>query len=407
MSVKILSPKKSEICKDAVNQKRNEKILELVKEIAESGEDIQENYTPPEICDMLLEKIDLKGNKSILILYNVEIIFSLYKSKYQGQITFLTSSQRKVDFSKKLFGGIKIEYIEESEDPLKRLEEMKKWPGKFDIIVSNPPYSKYLHVKFLEKSLDLANEKVLFVHPSNQFINTKGGNSTYVNSNKLIEDKLESVTLFNGNKIFGIAIKAPCSITELNPSGNAGIIKVNNMMENETYLVKSISEITQFKNKPELWSLKSKIDSYVLDNGSLDSILGKKCSGDFMVEFSRIRGHCDNEGGMDSIMPKDNFYTFVDKNFQTERKSNPKYDLWFKFKTEINANNFLNYLKTDFARFSLAMYKYAQSLNNGELRFVPLMDFTQEWTDEKLYSHFNITEEEQAYIKEIIPPYYD
>ena len=35
------------------------------------------------------------------------------------------------------------------------------------------------------------------------------------------------------------------------------------------------------------------------------------------------------------------------------------------------------------------------------------MDFTQEWTDERLYKHFNITEEEQAFIKEIIPPYYD
>jgi len=407
MSVKILSPKKSEICKDAVNQKRNEKILELVKEIAESGEDIQENYTPPEICDMLLEKIDLKGNKSILILYNVEIIFSLYKSKYQGQITFLTSSQRKVDFAKKLFGGIKIEYIEEEVDPLKRLEEMKKWPGKFDIIVSNPPYSKYLHVKFLEKSLDLANEKVLFVHPSNQFINTKGGNSTYVNSNKLIEDRLESVTLFNGNGVFGIDLFAPCSITELNPSGNNGNIKILNLITSENYSTPSISRITQFKNTRFLWSLKTKIDNFVSENGSLNSILNDKSEGDFMVEFTRIRGHIDNRGDMKSTIVKDDFYTFIKKDTKVEKKSLPKYDLWFRFKTESKANNFLNYLKTDFARFSLAMYKFAQSLNNGELRFVPLMDFTQEWTDEKLYAHFNITEEEQAYIKEIIPPYYD
>ena len=38
---------------------------------------------------------------------------------------------------------------------------------------------------------------------------------------------------------------------------------------------------------------------------------------------------------------------------------------------------------------------------------LPWMDFTQEWTDERLYKHFNITEEEQAFIKEVIPPYYD
>jgi len=41
------------------------------------------------------------------------------------------------------------------------------------------------------------------------------------------------------------------------------------------------------------------------------------------------------------------------------------------------------------------------------LAYVPAMDFTQEWTDEKLYAHFGITEEEQAFIKEVIPPYYD
>jgi hypothetical protein len=46
-------------------------------------------------------------------------------------------------------------------------------------------------------------------------------------------------------------------------------------------------------------------------------------------------------------------------------------------------------------------------LDNGELKAVPWMDFTQEWTDEKLYAHFNITEEEQSFIKEVIPPYYD
>ena len=43
----------------------------------------------------------------------------------------------------------------------------------------------------------------------------------------------------------------------------------------------------------------------------------------------------------------------------------------------------------------------------SRLHLVPYLDFTQEWSDEKLYKHFNITEEEQAFIKEIIPPYYD
>jgi hypothetical protein len=41
------------------------------------------------------------------------------------------------------------------------------------------------------------------------------------------------------------------------------------------------------------------------------------------------------------------------------------------------------------------------------MKLIPWMDFTQEWNDEKLYSHFGITKEEQAFIKQVIPPFYD
>ena len=390
---------------ERINQERAIKVMSILKDVARTGGDIQEYHTPLQICEMMISKVDLAKSKSILVLYNIEIIFALKKSKYEGKITFLTSSLKKVELVQKMNYNVEIEYINKDENPLYHLE--MNFPNKFDIILSNPPYSKYLHLKFMEKCIPLATEKIVFVHPSNSFINTKGGNSTYVASNLLLEDKIESVTLFNGNKAFGIAIKTPCSITTVNPNGNGGEIKVNNLMTREEYTVNSISGITQFRNSNALWSIKSKIDSYVSLTGSIDDILGKKSAGRYMVEFSRIRGHCDNEGGIDSLMPKDNFYTFLDKKAVVELKESPRYDLWFKFQTEEEGKNFISFLKTDFARFSLAMYKFAQSLNNGELRFVPRFDFTQEWTDEKLNRLFNITPEEQAYIKEIIPPYYD
>jgi site-specific DNA-methyltransferase (adenine-specific) len=86
---------------------------------------------------------------------------------------------------------------------------------------------------------------------------------------------------------------------------------------------------------------------------------------------------------------------------------NPKYRVWFEFKTEMEALNFIKYSKTYFSRGCLSLVKTNKNIAQNELSFIPSMDFTQEWTDEKLYAHFNITEEEQAFIKEIIPPYYD
>lgn len=36
--------------------------------------------------------------------------------------------------------------------------------------------------------------------------------------------------------------------------------------------------------------------------------------------------------------------------------------------------------------------------------FVPIQDFSEPWTDEKLYAKYGITEEEQAFIESMIHP---
>jgi len=386
------------------NKQRLEKIMETLKDVAENSDDVQNNHTPMEICNMMLEKVDLEKAQSVLVIYNVELLFALRKAKYQGQVTFFTQSLAKKEWAEKLLPGVVVEYIDKEENPLYFMET--QWPDKFDIVVANPPYSKYLHIKFLLKSFEVAKEKIVFVHPSNSFINLKGGNKTYTNFNESSRNKLDEITLFNGNGIFGINLKTPCSISVFSPNGGVKKIKVQNLITEEEYFVDSINKITHFRNSPAFWSFKNKIDKSVKKSGSLDDILCKKSSGEYMVEFSRIRGN-HYVGEINEKIVKDDFYTFVDKKLEVQKKNKSKYDLWFSFKDETTAINFLSYLKTDFARASLAIYKFAQSLNNGELRFVPKLDFTQEWTDEKLYAHFGITEEEQAFIKEVIPPYYD
>ena len=55
----------------------------------------------------------------------------------------------------------------------------------------------------------------------------------------------------------------------------------------------------------------------------------------------------------------------------------------------------------------LSIYKINSETANGELEAVPWLDFTQEWTDEKLYKHFNLTQDEINFIEENIPDYYN
>jgi hypothetical protein len=78
----------------------------------------------------------------------------------------------------------------------------------------------------------------------------------------------------------------------------------------------------------------------------------------------------------------------------------------YSFDTEAELDNFIVYLKTNFARFCLALYKINQIVVRGELEIIPWLDFTIEWTDEKLYEYFGIDEQTINYINSFIPDYY-
>ena len=61
-----------------------------------------------------------------------------------------------------------------------------------------------------------------------------------------------------------------------------------------------------------------------------------------------------------------------------------------------------DYLRTKFARFLLSLAKISQHGTAKTYRFVPVQDFREEWTDERLYAKYGLTEEEIAYIEKSI-----
>ena len=74
------------------------------------------------------------------------------------------------------------------------------------------------------------------------------------------------------------------------------------------------------------------------------------------------------------------------------------------FDTASEAENYAKYLTTKLARFLLLQRKSTQDTRPDKLRFVPIMDFKREWTDQDLYEHFKLTTEEIAYIEATIHP---
>ena len=106
-------------------------------------------------------------------------------------------------------------------------------------------------------------------------------------------------------------------------------------------------------------------------------------------------------------MVLDDFYTMVMKNSE-DNKGIRKVTIppTFEFDTLKEVDNFINYAKTDFARFCLSIYKNASQLSRGELAIVPWLDFTEEWDDEKLFKKFNVSQELQDYIRDFLPDFH-
>lgn len=74
------------------------------------------------------------------------------------------------------------------------------------------------------------------------------------------------------------------------------------------------------------------------------------------------------------------------------------------FDTAKETENFANYLTTKFARFLILPRKATQHVTPDRLRFVPMLDMTRAWTDEELYVHFGLTQDERNYIEATIKP---
>jgi site-specific DNA-methyltransferase (adenine-specific) len=68
------------------------------------------------------------------------------------------------------------------------------------------------------------------------------------------------------------------------------------------------------------------------------------------------------------------------------------------------ALNLVSYIKTYFFRFMMLLTKNTQNISKSSYQFVPLQDFNEEWTDEKLYKKYKLDEKEIAFIESMIKP---
>lgn len=74
------------------------------------------------------------------------------------------------------------------------------------------------------------------------------------------------------------------------------------------------------------------------------------------------------------------------------------------FKNKEICDNVISYMKTKFFRFLILLIKNTQHGTQKVYQLVPMQDFTQSWTDEKLYQKYGLSKDEIAFIESMIRP---
>lgn len=74
------------------------------------------------------------------------------------------------------------------------------------------------------------------------------------------------------------------------------------------------------------------------------------------------------------------------------------------FSSKTKAENAISYIRTKFFHFLVTLKKNTMMAPKSVYSFVPIQDFSESWTDEKLYKKYNLTQEEIDFIESMIRP---
>jgi site-specific DNA-methyltransferase (adenine-specific) len=74
------------------------------------------------------------------------------------------------------------------------------------------------------------------------------------------------------------------------------------------------------------------------------------------------------------------------------------------FDDKETANNVIQYTQTKFFHFMIGLTKITQNTMQKAYSYVPLQDFNEGWTDQRLYQKYGLSEEEINFIESMIRP---
>ena len=387
---------------------------------------------------------------------NSEFSVTRFDDKHaQGNIRFIRT-QHSWQKGRCIFCGASQEEYERGNDMethayewIHHLNPERIFGMKFDVIISNPPYQLStgggqaqalpLYHKFIQRAKLLNPRYITMITPSRYFAGGIGLNEfrEEMLSDKRIRrmvDYMQSDACFPGVVIAGgvnyflwdrdhpgqceyTVIDQEKSSTALRDLGEFDVFIRSNIGLNIVHKILA-------KKEPSVSTIMSALSPFALNSyerghtlkvpGDLDLL---SSSGRSFIERSKVT---KGEEYIDAYKVAISYATSgsaasADK--EGTRKVLSKlyvlkpgevctftYFLAGSFADQQSAKNCANYLATKFSRYLLFLSLSSIHVSKEKFRFVPLQDFSQEWTDEMLYKKYELTDEEIALIESMIKP---
>ena len=321
---------------------------------------------------------------------------------------------------------------------------------KFDVIIGNPPYqlsdgggmgtsAMPIYQKFIEQAKKLKPRYLSMIIPARWYSGGKGLDefrNEMINDTSIRElhDFLDANEVFPGVQIKGGICyflwdrdnKGDCKVFSYD-KGNVLSVQERPLKEEGSDIFIRFNEAINILNK-----VKSKKEETIYKRVSsrkpygIDSNFKKfqnKRSSDYPIKLYRngVDGYISKKeiikgfdyldkikviiskagSGSDSFPHQIIGIPFIS---EPHSVSTETYIILRTFKTEIEANNFITYVKTKFFRFLVFLKKNTQNAARGVYEFVPIQDFSKPWSDEKLYAKYGISDEEIEFIDKLIRP---
>lgn len=318
---------------------------------------------------------------------------------------------------------------------------------KFDVIVGNPPYqlsdggfgksAAPLYHKFVQQAKKLNPRFLTMIIPSRWFAGGKGLDDF---RKEMLNDKRIShiVDFENANDCFpGVDIAGGICyfLWDKDYKGDCKIINIVNGIE--THSTRPLNEFPTLIRNSEAVSIIRKVLS--LNEPKMNTIVSSRKpfgiptngrpqkKGDIILRWQNGEGpyqRKDVQIGAELIDKWKVITSYVGYDHagnpgkDGKRKVFSKIDLLSpgtictetylvigSFESEQEAINLKEYMQTRFFRFLVSQFMYSHHITKDSYQFVPIQDFKQSWTEQKLYKKYLLNDNEILVIEKAIRPF--